>query len=259
MSAVNAMTSMRAPSAPSATLRLLTPEIGSAPSWSLHEGQAFTLGAQGDWSLGRGVLLPIHALAYFDGRSLLIAGAHEGCDVRVDGRPIGTSWTPIDRRCRITLGPIAIELAPRPRVTTTVKRARLPWHAGLLSEMRRRAPLVAGGAAIAFTITLAVLRSSSAHELRRAAAPTANPAATMAAPAAPPPKAAATGVVVHPVVHPPRRKLGKTEERLAADAFHAGDRKKAAALYAELAAESPENEAFAAIAALLGSGQRSKQ
>lgn len=245
----------------STSLRLLTPELGSAPSFALHEGATFTIGARGDWSIGRGALLPIHALAYWDGRALLLASAQEQADVRVDGRVIGTSWTALDRRCRIDMGPVAIELAPLSRVTTTVKRTRPPSQAGVLAELRRRSPLVVGGAAIAFTITLAVLRSSSAHEPRRVDRPVAKPVAAAATPPAPQAKPLATGVIVHPVVHPPRRKLGKTEERLAADAFHAGDRRKAAALYAGLAAESPENEAFATIASLLGSGsaQRSKQ
>lgn len=59
-------------------------------------------------------------------------------------------------------------------------------------------------------------------------------------------------LVIRPVVHPVAPKSsGKTLERLAADAFHAGDRKRAAALYSELAARTPENPSFAKAAAML--------
>jgi len=57
--------------------------------------------------------------------------------------------------------------------------------------------------------------------------------------------------VTHPPP-PPHPKL-PTLEKLAADAVHAGDRTRAATLYADLAQRDPKNAAFAEAARILSS------
>jgi hypothetical protein len=62
-------------------------------------------------------------------------------------------------------------------------------------------------------------------------------------------------LVFHPAFHPPSAKGNqKTAERQAADAVHTGDRRRALAIYTELAQRYPENPAFAAAAIALSRG-----
>lgn len=276
------------------SLRLVVPELGAASFWRLEAGVPFTIGTEGDWAVGGGRLRAIHALAYFDGRALLVASAADDATVRVGGREVGTSWTSIEQPARIELGPIAIEydaaqakggtvrmilpqLAAAPSIAlgqgafaqgafeqgaiATVKKRKGRWSKVLLSGLGSRGPILVSGAIVAVALVIAAIlcvspaRASRRQSLAPKTPPTAHPlptataSAVASAPAASPRPA---GIVVHPTSHPPRRKIGKTEERLAADAFHAGDRKKSAALYLELAAAGSDNPAFATIGRILG-------
>lgn len=77
----------------------------------------------------------------------------------------------------------------------------------------------------------------------QAAAATVTPPVSVARPA--PPPAPVEKVVVFPVAHPaPSSSVGKTVEREAVDALHSGDLRRAAELYAALAAKYPDNPAF---------------
>jgi hypothetical protein len=72
-----------------------------------------------------------------------------------------------------------------------------------------------------------------------------------ASPAAPPPASGAI-VIVHRVTHPPSPpSSAKTAERLAADAVHTGDIRRAVALYRELAEANPEIAVFEDAARIL--------
>lgn len=77
--------------------------------------------------------------------------------------------------------------------------------------------------------------------------------AVTASPWAPPSSVASSSVVIYAVTHPapPAHAKLPTLERLAADAVHAGDRVRAAALYVDLASRDPQNPAFAEAARLL--------
>ena len=264
------------------SLRLVVPELGAASFWRLDAGVPFTIGTDGDWAVGGGRLRSIHALAYFDGKALLVASASDDAPVRVGCREVGTSWTAIEQPGRIELGPIAIEydaaqakggtvrmilpqLASAPPsafqqgAIATVKKRKDRWSKLLLSGLGHRGPIIVSGAIVAVALVIAaILCVSPARASRRQTlapkAPTTRALATPTA-SAPPAAPRPTGVVVHPTTHPARRKLGKTDERLAADAFHAGDRKKSAALYAELAAAGSDNPAFATIGRILGQTQ----
>lgn len=271
------------------SLRLVVPELGAASFWRLEAGVPFTIGTEGDWAVGGGRLRAIHALAYFDGRALLVASASDDATVRVGGREVGTSWTAIEQPARIELGPIAIEydaaqakggtvrmilpqLAAAPSIAlgqgafqqgaiATVKKRKGRWSKLLLESLGSRGPILVSGAIVAVALVIAAIlcvspaRASRRQTLAPKTSPSARPVPTATASAVASTPAAAprpAGIVVHPASHPPRRKIGKTEERLAADAFHAGDRKKSAALYAELAAAGSDNPAFATIGRILG-------
>lgn len=105
---------------------------------------------------------------------------------------------------------------------------------------------------------------------RTATAQTASPAVSVVRPApstlplasasgsAQPPAPPVDKVVVHPVVHPaPSSSVGKTQERVAVDALHSGDVRRAADLYAELAAANPQNPALVEMARQLAKAKSS--
>ena len=111
------------------SLHLVAPDGSMRSTWPLTAGAPFTIGAQGNWCLGRGLLLPVHALVYFDGRTPLVASASQEWPVHLDGRPLPTSWTPLERSCRLTMGPIAIhyvsgDIDPERAAPTAKRRPR---------------------------------------------------------------------------------------------------------------------------------------
>lgn len=117
--------------------------------------------------------------------------------------------------------------------------------------MRDRTAFLCLAAATVVTIgVVSFLRLRTATAARPALAPVPVAIRAPALPSASAPPL--QRLVIHGAVHPPApRGSGKTPERLAADAVHAGDHRRAAALYAELAARYPENPAFAAAAETL--------
>lgn len=212
----------------SASLRVLTPGASPNVFLALEAGAPFAVGVEGAWPIVGAGVMPIHGLVYFDGKQLNLSSMSEEQPVLVDGRAIPGSWTPITKACQIAFGSVVLAYQPPRR--------------GLGRENLSQIAIVAMGALVVMAAVFANARyrTQPAATLR----PRAAVMARVTAPTAP------VGVVVHPVKHPPKR-LGKSAERVAADALHAGDRQKAAALYRELAAVQPENAAFVALARAL--------
>lgn len=240
-------------------LRVLTPGASSQLELVLRPGELvepLALGSEAEWRLrGLGVRAT-HAWLRFDGSRLELTASERSSIVLVDGRPLALGWAPIARACRIELGTVALSFEP---IAHDVERESSAGHAvSVISHPKpSRRPAVSATAILlaAIVVMAAAVLYLAIHSSHRGPAvePEILATAAPAVSAAPVASAAAhvDSVVVYPVRHLPAPRSGKSLERLAADAFHAGDHRRAAALYRDLASRQPDNVAFATAADML--------
>jgi hypothetical protein len=138
----------------------------------------------------------------------------------------------------------------------------------VLATRSKEILVIVGLVVVAFTVAAVLTARSRRKEVPMAQAqvPAAGASALLpissalpqGSSAAPPaPRASVEAVVVHRVVHPaPSSSVGKTMERQAVDALHAGDLRRATELYRQLAAANPDNAALVDTARLLSDATR---
>lgn len=77
-----------------------------------------SIGMLGQWRVEADGMLDVHAFVYFDGTTLYVQSADARAAVRVNGRPVGTSWAPIAPPCTLALGDARLVFCPASQAST---------------------------------------------------------------------------------------------------------------------------------------------
>lgn len=68
----------------------------------------FSVGSAGMWRVTGEGIADVHGFLYFDGESLFVQSAGTRFVVSVDGRRVGTEWSPVRAPCRIQMGGVVL-------------------------------------------------------------------------------------------------------------------------------------------------------
>jgi len=95
---------------------------GNPRSIALTPGSAlepWSIGMLADWRVEADGMLDVHAFVYFDGTTVYVQSADQGNGVRVNGKAIGTSWTPIAPPCTLAIGDARLVYCPASQASAT--------------------------------------------------------------------------------------------------------------------------------------------
>ncbi len=88
---------------------------GNPRSIALEPGVAlepWSIGLVADWRIEADSVVDVHAFVYFDGTTLYVQSADANDPVRINGKPVGTSWTPLAPPSTLALGDARLVYCP---------------------------------------------------------------------------------------------------------------------------------------------------
>jgi len=74
------------------------------------EAAPFSVGTAGMWRVSGAGIADVHGFLYFDGETVFVQSAGTRFVVTVDGKPVGTEWSPLQAPCRIQMGGVVLRL-----------------------------------------------------------------------------------------------------------------------------------------------------